>query len=302
MPEARGEFQAKTSALALAPSPLRRHRFVQITCLVATVAHTAATLACVYTFREGNFADFSPAKLMQFVPQHLILWRVCCLLTAFSSISKLVFILAMREVLEEKFRFVVGVAVCISVVACSQDLEAIGRMMVLFADISLQGALNCAFTGPELVQIGWTLINNSITQTFMFACMLYGAAGLLITLCLTKTRVLPPSLAWAHLPVWLCIVLTGLATFFGYLPMAMCLMFAGSLGLSFLSAFTGMSIDSLLGAKNPGAKTEASKALSQSAEDQNSQSPAQAETAGSDLGLDSDTDTDSDSASDHAAI
>lgn len=240
------EFSADTSALVLAPSPMRRHRFVQITCLIATIANTAATLACVYTFREGNFTDFSPAKLMQFVPQHLLLWRTCCLLTAFSSVSRLIFILAMREVLEEKFRFIIGVAVCLSVLACSQDLEAISRMMVLFADMSLQGALNCAFTGPELVQIGWTLINSSITQTFMVASILYGSAGLLISHCLSKTRVLPRSLALAHLPVWLCTSACALATFFGYLPAAMCLMFAGNLGLSFLSAFTGVSIDSLL--------------------------------------------------------
>lgn len=259
------DFQGDTSALALAPSPMRRHRFVQITCLIATIAHTAATLACVYTFRDGNFTEFSPAKLMQYVPQHLLLWRSCCLLTAFASISKLIFILAMREVLEEKFRFVVGVAVCLSVVACSQDLEAIGRMMVLFADISLQGALNCAFTGPELVQIGWTLINNSITQTFMFASILYGSAGLLICYCLNRTRVLPRSLAVAHLPVWLCTLLTGIATFFGYLPAAMCMMFAGSLGLSFLSAFTGVSIDSLLARKKEPAPSDDKSASDNSA-------------------------------------
>ena len=61
----------KTSALASAPSPMRRHRFVQAACLFSAVSHVAATLICVYTFREGNFAYFSPQKLMQFVPEHL---------------------------------------------------------------------------------------------------------------------------------------------------------------------------------------------------------------------------------------
>jgi hypothetical protein len=42
------EFIPDTTALVSAPSPMRRHRFVQITCLFATIAHTVATLICVY--------------------------------------------------------------------------------------------------------------------------------------------------------------------------------------------------------------------------------------------------------------
>lgn len=240
------EFIPDTTALASAPSPLRRHRFVQITCLIATVAHTAATLCCVYAFREGNFVDFTPARLMEFVPRHLVLWRLCCFSAILSSISTLVFILAMREVLEEKFRFIIGVAVCLSVVACAQDLEAISRMMVLFSDIALQGSLG-AYTGQELVQIGWTLINQSITETFLISSMLYGLAGLAITHCLSKTRVLPRSLTFAHLPVWLCMLATAVTTFNGMVPVAMSLMFAANLGFSFLAAYSGVSIDSVLG-------------------------------------------------------
>jgi hypothetical protein len=240
------EFIPDTTALVSAPSPMRRHRFVQITCLFATIAHTVATLICVYAFREGNFTDFTPARLMEFVPRHLILWRFCCLSAILSSISSLVFILAMREVLEEKFRFIIGVAVCLAVLACSQDLAAVSRMMVLFSDIALQGNAICTYTGNELVQIGWTLINQSITETFMVSSFLYGTAGMGICYCLSRTRVLPRSLAWAHLPVWLCMLSTAIATFAGFLPVAMSLMFAGNLGLSFLAAFSGVSIDSVL--------------------------------------------------------
>jgi hypothetical protein len=96
------------------------------------------------------------------------------------------------------------------------------------------------------VQIGWTLINQSITETFMVSSFLYGTAGLGICYCLSRTRVLPRSLAWAHLPVWFCMLATAVSTFAGYLPVAMSLMFAGNLGLSFLAAFSGVSIDALL--------------------------------------------------------
>ncbi len=243
------DFKPDTTALVSAPSPMRRHRFVQITCLFAAIAHTAATLLCVYAFREGNFVDFTPARLMEFVPRHLVLWRVCCLSVICSSVSTLVFILAMREILEEKFRFIIGVAVCLSVLACSQDLAAVSRMMVLFSDIALQGTAICTYTGNELVQIGWTLINQSITETFMIASALYGLAGLSITHCLSKTRVLPRSLAWAHLPVWLCMLAISVTTFNGMVPIAMSLMFAGNLGLSFLAAFSGVNIDSVLNRK-----------------------------------------------------
>jgi hypothetical protein len=90
------------------------------------------------------------------------------------------------------------------------------------------------------------LINQSITETFMVSSFLYGTAGLGICYCLSRTRVLPRSLAWAHLPVWLCMLSTAVATFAGYLPVAMSLMFAGNLGLSFLAAFSGVSIDAVL--------------------------------------------------------
>ena len=39
---------------------------------------------------------------------------------------------------------------------------------------------------------------------------------------------------------------TAVSTFAGYLPVAMSLMFAGNLGLSFLAAFSGVSIDAVL--------------------------------------------------------
>lgn len=240
------EFRADANNLAAAPSPMRRHRFVQITCLFSTIAHTLATLMCVYTFREGGFVHFSPTKLMQFVPEHLHLWRFSCLCVCVSSVSTLIFILAMREVLEEKFRFRVGVAVCLSVVACAQDLEAVTRMMVLFADISLQGVISCTYLTQDLVQLGWLLINQSITQTFMVASFLYGFAGLCIVRCLLSTRVLPRSLAYAHLPVWATMVASAITTFLGYLPISVVLIFAGNLGLSVLSAFSGVAIDAVL--------------------------------------------------------
>ena len=242
------EATPDVNALAKAPSPARRHRFVQTCCLTATLAHTAATLICVFAFREGNFVEFSPQRLLQFVPQHLYVWRASCLLVMFSSLSTLLFILAMRDILEEKFRSTVGVAVCLAVVACVLDIEGVSRMMVLFADISMQGQLNCTYLGSDLVQIGWTVINQSITQTFMLSAFLYGAAGMCIVRCLSLTRFVPRFLAFAHLPVWLCMIITAVVTFLGYLPAALSLMFAASLGLSFLAAFTGVSIDSMLSA------------------------------------------------------
>jgi len=242
------EPKPDVSALIKAPSPARRHRFVQTCCLVTTLAHTAATLVCVYTFREGDLFEFSPQRLLQFVPHHLVLWRTSCIFVMFSSLSTLAFVLAMRDVLEEKYRSTVGVAVCLALMACVLDLEGSSRMMVLFADIAMQGQINCTYLGADLVQIGWTIINQSITQTFMLSAFLYGAAGLCIVRCLAGTRFVPRFLAFAHLPVWACMVITSVITFMGYLPAAVCLMFAGNLGLSFLSAFTGVSIDSMLGA------------------------------------------------------
>jgi hypothetical protein len=242
------EAKPDVEALVKAPSPARRHRFVQTCCLATTLAHTAATLMCVFAFREGNFTEFSPQRLLQFVPQHLWVWRTCCLLVMGSSLSTLLFVLAMRDVLEEKFRSTVGVAVCLAIVACVLDLEGVSRMMVLFADIAMQGQINCTYLGADLVQIGWTIINQSITQTFMLSAFLYGAAGLCIVRCLSGTRFVPRYLAFAHLPVWLCMVVTAVVTFVGHLPAALCLMFAGNLGLSFLAAFTGVSIDSMLSA------------------------------------------------------
>ncbi len=242
------EAASDLSALVKAPSPARRHRFVQICCLMTTLAHTVATLVCVFAFREGNFAEFSPQRLLQFVPQHLYVWRVSCILVMLSSMSTLLFILAMRDVLEEKFRSTVGVAVCLAILACVLDLEGVSRMMVLFADIAMQGQINCTYLGADLVQIGWTIINGAITNTFMLSAFLYGLAGLCIVRCLSATRFVPRFLAFAHLPVWLCMVITAVVTFVGHLPAALCLMFAGNLGLSFLAAFTGVSIDSMLSA------------------------------------------------------
>lgn len=238
--------RADAFALVSAPSPARRHRFVQMSCLFATLAHTLATLACVYIFRDGNFQHFSPSKLLAYVPMHLFFWKSTCLLVMLSSFSTLIFILASREIVEEKYRFLIGGAVVTALLACNQDISAVSQMMVLFADIAMQGAINGRTVSQELVQIGWTLINHSLTQTFMMSSFLFGCSGLIISYCLWRTRFLPRYLAWAHLPVWLVMIALSLTTFGGNLPLALALMFVANLGISFLAAFSGANLTASL--------------------------------------------------------
>lgn len=257
---------SQASALSSAPSPMRRHRFVQAACLFSAVAHVAATLICVYTFKEGNLLQFSPVKLMQFVPEHIWLWRSSCLLVMLSSVSTLVFILAMREVLEEKYRFLVGIAVCFSLIACSQDLSAIARMMVLFSDVCLQGVLSGSLANvrADYAQSGWFILNESITQSFLLASFLYGMGGLCIALCLTRTKILETRLAFAHLPVWLVMIASSVTTFFGLLPASVVLLFLANLGISLISAFSGVATDAVLKSPLARAPGEASVDLDNS--------------------------------------
>ncbi len=196
--------------------------------LFAAVAHTIATLSCIYAFREGQLHELSMVRLLTFSVDHSWLWRICCISVSVAAVSFLAFVLAVRELLEMRFRFWVGTACCLAIIGVSNDLPAHSSMMVLLSDLARQYFAN--FTLREFIlQDAWAALNQAITQTFLVSNSLYSVTGIILTVCMTLTRNIPRWLGWAGVPVWCATTLTSLFAFTGNIPNAMITMFVSSI-------------------------------------------------------------------------
>lgn len=203
-------------------------RIVQWVSLFAAVAHTIATLSCIYAFREGQLHELSMVRLLSFSVDHSWLWRICCVSVSVAAVSFLAFVLAMREVLEMRFRYWVGTACCLAIIGVSNDLPAHSSMMVLLSDLARQYFANFAMR-EFILQDAWAALNQAITQTFLVSNSLYSASGIILTVCMLMTNLIPRWLGWVGVPVWIATTLTSLFAFTGNIPQSMIAMFASSI-------------------------------------------------------------------------
>lgn len=217
-------------------------RIVQWITLFAAVAHTLATLFCIYAFREGQLHEMSMVKLLAFSVDHSWLWRACCISVSVAAVSFLAFVLAVRELLESRFRYWLGTACCLAIIAVANDLPAHSSMMVLLSDLARQYFANFALR-EFILQDAWSVLNQAITQTFLVSNSLYSAAGILLTVCMVLTRNIPRWLGWVGVPVWFATTLTSLFAFTGNIPSAMITMFASSILFVIWSVVIGVVME-----------------------------------------------------------
>lgn len=222
------------------PKRVVRRRVAWI-CLLTALAHVIATLLSVYAIREGNLGDFSPLRLMQFVPQHVILWRCAWLCAALASLSFVLFALAICHLIDRRLRPALAFALILVTVAVSNDLSGQLSMLVLFSDLAYQFRAHGSFLQHETAQLAWTTMSQALTESVLVANTLYSIAGLVIVVCALLTRSFPRWLAWAGLPVWVATLSVSVLSFLGALKWALVLLLASTVAFAIWAMVMGLS-------------------------------------------------------------
>jgi len=218
------------------------YRGVSWVCLFTALAHVCATLLSVYAIREGNLGDFSPLKLMHFIPQHVILWRCAWLAAATSSLSFLVLVVCVCTLLDRKLRPALTLAVLFATAALTNDLSGQFSMMILFSDLAQQLHGHGTFLQHETVQLAWSTMNQALSQSMLIANTLYSVAGVLVVVCALMTRSFPSWLAWLGLPVWIARLNVSILVFVGALKWALVLMVASTAGFVVWTTVMGLAL------------------------------------------------------------
>ncbi|HEY9868460.1 MAG TPA: hypothetical protein V6D08_04790 [Candidatus Obscuribacterales bacterium] len=201
-------------------------RRVAWVCLATALAHTVAVLLGVFAIRDGNLGDLSPLRLMQFIPQHIILWRSVWLASAVASLSFAVFAVAYCQLVDRRYRAATAVALIFVTVALTNDLNGQFSMMVLFSDLAYQMRGHGSFLQHETAQLAWSTMNQALTQCVLIANTLYGFAGFIISLSAMATRSFPKWIALVGLPIWFVMLSVSVLSFLGALKSALVLLLA----------------------------------------------------------------------------
>lgn len=202
-------------------------RYVQALCLLSAVVHVLAALVAIYTWRVGDLGEFSPVKLMRFVPDNVMLWRASCLLTSASALSFVVVLAAIRETLPRKLRFAALIALMFAIIGAANDLQSHFSMMVLFSDLASQMQLSAV--KQDLMQLAWMVISQSLSQTFLIANILYCLAGIVISVTMVMAPDYPDWVSWLGVPVFALGLATSVLAFMGSLNLAISFMFGSTI-------------------------------------------------------------------------
>ncbi len=214
-------------------------------CLGTALAHVAATLLSVYAIREGNLGDFSPLKIMHFIPHHIILWRCAWIAAALASLSFIVFVVAVCSLLDRRLRPALTVAIVLTTAALTNDLNGQFSMMVLFSDLAQQMRGHGSFLQHETVQLAWSTMNQALTQSVLIANTLYSISGMLVVVCAMMTRGFPKWLAWFGLPIWVATLWVTVFVFVGALKWALVLLLASTVGFVVWTTVMGLAFRTL---------------------------------------------------------
>ena len=232
----------KPAAMVNANAQAAAYRFIGWMFLWVALAHIAATMVGVFVIREGNLGDFSPLRLLRFIPTHLHMWRAACLMAALASVSFVCFVVAWRELMDARFAMLCNLAVVLTAVGAANDLQGEFSMLVLFTDLAQQLRGHGNFLQFETTQLAWLTLNQALTESGLVANCLYSVAGLILTGCAVRTRTFPRGLAWVGVPVWVANLNVSLFTFFGALQPAMVLFIATAIAFSIWVTAIGFAV------------------------------------------------------------
>lgn len=181
------------------------------------ILHVIAGVFSAYLVREGNLLEMSPIKLLRFIPEHLLIWRLDCLLLAAASLSFATFVVCAREVFDAAAGTLATLAVVCVTIAAANDLSGLCSMLVLMSDLSQQFGLHGHFLVHETIQLAWATMDHALAQCLLIGNTLYSLSGILVVRCAFLTESFPKWLAWTGLPIWLVTLTVSVLAFLGML-------------------------------------------------------------------------------------
>lgn len=231
----------KTAAFAPDARDPEAYRLVSWACLFTALAHAVATLAGLYLVRTGSISVFSPLRLMRFVPDHIVAWKLTLLATVVATVSFVVFMVAFREILNPGMHTLLTLAIILVAIAAANDLIGQGSMMILFSDLSYQLKEPGSLMDQEIVHLGWAVINLAITLKLLIANGLYAISGILLMVCAFKTKNFPRWITFIGWPIWTVSLIVTAVAFQGHLKFAMIMMFASGIAFVFWCTLMGVT-------------------------------------------------------------
>lgn len=204
----------------------RIYRHFSYACFFMAAVHIIAAVLAVVAVREGELGEISPGKLLRFIPEHLILWRTSCLFIALSSISFVIFVVLIREILDRRVAHLATLAIVFAAIAASNDLNGLFNMMVLFADLAQQFRSHGHFLVHETMQLAWAIMDQSLTQCLLIGNSVYAASGVLVVAAGFSSDGFPKWLAWTGLTIWLVAIGISILSFLGMLQWVLVLTLA----------------------------------------------------------------------------
>ncbi len=205
-------------------------RLVGWFCVASAIVSVFALLVSLQVVRIGDLLNFTPVKLMRFVAEHQLMWRLSCLLDATASISKVLVFLMLNIIVDRKARLLTRIGLLLSLIGCAVDLTAQVNLLVVLSDLALQLKLNSSYLKQDLLQLAWMIINQSLGQIILVSNLMYAVGGLTATIGLFQTKSLPKWLFWVGMPVWLLSLSGTFVAFLGQLSLSVSLLLGFSLG------------------------------------------------------------------------
>lgn len=225
------------------PSP-GKYRALQLACVGGALTHAIAVLTIIHLYREGRLDHFSLVRLMHFITNNLIFWRFACISAALSSISSLVLFVAIREVIVVRQSMLLTIALLITVIGVSNDLQAQSSLLVLFSDLALQlHAGGPLIDKKDVIIESWATLNRAATQSLVLATPLYAGAGMVLAGSIIVGRGMPKWLGWCALPVWVAGFVATLLTFTGQMTLAVIVLFSSSIAFILWTIAIAVAID-----------------------------------------------------------
>lgn len=207
------------------PADQVRYRHLQWVALTSSISHIVAVFLAIYAFREGDLHGLSLIHLIDYIPKHLFVWQSTCLGVAFSSLSFVVFYLALQQVLRLQDKLWINAATFFTVMAITLDLQTCGSLMITLADIATQVVLAGSYKQLLLLE-SWRIVNQALTQSMILSNSLYAISGLVLAGSIVTGFGVPKWLGWTSIPVWLAGLAASILAFCGQLSLALVLMFA----------------------------------------------------------------------------
>ena len=222
-----------------------KYRQLQALCIVSSLANAIAVLLAIYMIRIGHFDQFSVVRLMHFVPHHIVLWRLSWLSLGTASITFLLFVLSLEDIISRIPRIWMRATLIVALLAVAVDIPSQSRMLVLFADVSAQLVYGGTFAKKVLLIEGWKAINQCLTESIMVANSLYSVAGLGLSAMIINGKGLPRWLGWTSVPIWLAGLAATIFTFQGNVLWGLILLLSSLIGIIAWGVLVAVSVDSL---------------------------------------------------------